>query len=329
MINLGIMGYGNLGKGAEIAINGADDLKCVGIFTRRSPNSIKTLFNTPVFSQDECLKMRQNIDVMILCGGSANDLMEQSPKFVQNFNIVDSFDTHAKAFLHYKNVNKIAKNAGKIGVVCIGWDPGLFSLNRLIMQNSLPNGKDYTFWGKGVSQGHSDAIRRIKGVADAIQYTIPIQATINSIKDGKFSDFSAREKHRRECFVVLKNDCENERKRVENAIKTMPNYFDEYDTTIHFISQKELNENHSSLPHGGFVIRTGNTQSNNGINSHIMEFNLKLDSNPEFTASVLVAYARAAYRLEKMGQSGARTIFEIPAYLASKNDLETLINTML
>lgn len=329
MINLGIVGYGNLGKGAEIAINAADDLKCVGIFTRREPNSIKTLFNTPVFSQDECIKMKENIDVLVLCGGSANDLMTQSPEFVQNFNIVDSFDTHAKALQHYQNVDNAAKKAGKIGIVCVGWDPGLFSLNRLIMQNSLPNGKDYTFWGKGVSQGHSDAIRRIKGVADARQYTIPKQNALNDVRNAKFRDFSVREKHSRECFVVLKNDCQDERERVENEIKTMPNYFDEYDTQVHFISQNELDKNHSTLPHGGFVIRGGNTNSKENTNSHIMEFSLKLDSNPEFTASVLISYARAAYKLEKMGQSGARTIFEIPPYLASKNDLQTLIKTML
>lgn len=328
MIKIGIVGYGNLGKGVEIAVKNSDDMELVGIFTRRDPKSIKTIFNTPVYAQKECFNMKDSIDVLILCGGSANDLMEQSPIFVEHFNIVDSFDTHAKALQHYKNVDKVAKISKKIGIISIGWDPGLFSLNRFIMQSVLQNGKDYTFWGKGVSQGHSDAIRRIKGVKDARQYTIPVKSVLDEVRSGLNKDYTTRQKHKRECFVVLENDNENERQRVKKEIISMPNYFEPYDTTVYFISQEELNKNHANLPHGGYVIRGGKT-GKNLENNHVMEFCLKLDSNPEFTSSVMVAYARAAYKMQKMNQSGAKTIFEIPPFLLSNKNLDDLIEKIL
>lgn len=328
MIRIGIVGYGNLGKGVENAVKRSGDMELVGIFTRRNPKEIKTLFDTPVYNQDECFNMKDKIDVLILCGGSANDLMEQSPKFAKSFNIIDSFDTHAKTLEHYKNVDSASKSSKKVGIISIGWDPGLFSLNRLIMQSVLENGKDYTFWGKGVSQGHSDAIRRISGVADARQYTIPVESVLNEVRSGLNKDYTTRQKHLRECFVVLKNDNEDERKRVEKEIVSMPNYFSDYNTTVHFISQDELNKNHANLPHGGYVIRGGKT-GKTSENNHVIEFSLKLDSNPEFTSSVMVAYARAAYRLEKMGESGAKTIFEIAPFLLSKKGIEDIIHDTL
>lgn len=325
-IKLGIVGYGNLGHGAEIAINSADDMELVGVFTRRDPKSIKTVFKTPVFKQEQCFSMKNEIDVLILCGGSANDLMIQSPKFVENFNIIDSFDTHAKTWEHYQNVDKVAKQSGKIGIISVGWDPGLFSLNRLLMESILEDAKTYTFWGKGVSQGHSDAIRRIKGVKDAKQYTIPSSEILSEVRNAKFGDYTTRQKHKRECFVVLENSSDDEKKRVEKEIISMPNYFAEYDTTVNFITQDELDKNHKGLPHGGHVFRCGKTGDDN---KHIMEFSLKLDSNPEFTSSVMVAYARAAFKLNKKGEIGARTIFEIPSYLVSKNSLESMIKNLL
>lgn len=328
MIRIGIVGYGNLGKGVENAVKRSGDMELVGVFTRRDPKSIKTLFNTPVFSQDECFNMKDKIDVLILCGGSANDLMEQSPKFAKSFNIIDSFDTHAKTLEHYKNVDKASKDAKKVGIISIGWDPGLFSLNRLIMQSVLEDGKDYTFWGKGVSQGHSDAIRRISGVADARQYTIPVKNILDEVRSGSNKNYTTRQKHLRECFVVLKNDNAEERKRVEKEIVTMPNYFSDYDTTVNFISQDEMSKNHANLPHGGYVIRGGKT-GKDSQNNHVMEFSLKLESNPEFTSSVMVAYARAAYRLEKMGESGAKTIFEVAPFLLSKKNIEDIIHDTL
>lgn len=327
-IKIGIVGYGNLGRGVETALQKTDDMELVGIFTRRDPKRIKTLFNSKVYNQDECFDMKDKIDVLILCGGSANDLMEQSPKFAESFNIIDSFDTHAKTLEHYKNVDKIAKKSSKIGIISIGWDPGLFSLNRLIMQSVLPQGKDYTFWGKGVSQGHSDAIRRISGVVDARQYTIPSQKILDDVRNAKFGDYTTRQKHTRECFVVLENDTQSERKRVEKEIVSMPNYFSDYDTTVNFITKDELDKNHANLPHGGNVFRGGKT-GKNLENNHVMEFSLKLDSNPEFTSSVMVAYARAAFRLQKSGQSGARTIFEIPPFLLSTKSIEDIIHDTL
>ncbi|NLK66692.1 MAG: diaminopimelate dehydrogenase [Campylobacteraceae bacterium] len=328
-IKVGIVGYGNLGRGAEIAINASDDMELVGIFTRRNPNSIKTVYNSPVFSQDECLSFKDKIDVLVLCGGSANDLMTQSPEFVERFNIVDSFDTHAKVLEHYKNVDNVAKKSGKIGIISTGWDPGLFSLNRLLMESILNDGKTYTFWGKGISQGHSDAVRRVKGVKDAKQYTIPSSKILDEVRSGNFKEHTTREKHVRECFVVLENDTESERKRVESEIVNMPNYFADYDTTVNFITQEELDKNHSGLPHGGHVFRGGKTGIKESENNQIIEFALTLGSNPEFTASVLVAYARAAARLNKMGESGAKTIFEVPPYLTSKESLEMVIKNLL
>lgn len=325
-IKVGIVGYGNLGRGAEMSVKNAEDMELVGVFTRRDPSSVKTLFNTPVFTMDECLKMKDKIDILVLCGGSANDLMSQSPEFAKNFNIIDSFDTHAKTLEHYKNVDREAKKSGKIGVISVGWDPGVFSLNRLLMESILSNGKSYTFWGKGVSQGHSDALRRLEGVKDARQYTIPSSQILDEVRSGNFKDYTTREKHARECFVVLENDTESERKRVKKEIITMPNYFSDYDTTVNFITQEELDKNHGTLPHGGHVFRGGKTSEEN---SHVMEFALTLDSNPEFTASVLIAYARAAVRLNRMGESGARTIFEIAPHLTSKESLESLIQNLL
>ena len=328
-IKIGIVGYGNLGRGAELAINASDDMELVGIFTRRDPNSIKTVFNSPVFSQDECLNFKDKIDVLVLCGGSANDLMTQSPEFVESFNIVDSFDTHTKVLEHYKNVGDVAKKSGKIGVISVGWDPGLFSLNRLLMESILSNGKTYTFWGKGVSQGHSDALRRIKGVKDARQYTIPSNQILDDVRSGNFKDYTTKEKHSRECFVVLENDTMDERKRVENEIVTMPNYFADYNTTVNFITNDELLSDHGGLPHGGHVFRGGKTGQNESENSHVMEFALTLDSNPEFTASVLVAYARAAYKLNKSGDRGCKTVFDIPPALLSSETPENLRKHLL
>ncbi len=310
---VGIVGYGNLGRGVEAAVCASDDMILSALFTRRNPETIKTRTNIPVYKIEDALKMKDEIDVLILCGGSANDLPLQTPYFAEHFTVIDSFDTHAKIPEHFENVDKAAKNGGNIAIISIGWDPGLFSLNRLLGGAILPNGHDYTFWGKGVSQGHSDAIRRIDGVKDAKQYTIPKEDALNSVRNGENPELSTREKHFRECFVVLDDGADKD--KVENEIKTMPNYFADYDTMVHFISEEELKENHSSIPHGGVVLRTGTTGFDNE-NKHVIEFKLNLDSNPEFTSSVLVAYARAAARLKKDGETGAKTIFDIPpAYL--------------
>ena len=324
MIRLGILGYGNLGKGVENAIKFNKDMELCAIFTRRNPNDVKINSNTPVVSVNDIEQWKDKIDVLIICGGSATDLPVQTPKYAKMFNVIDSFDTHARIPEHFAHVDKVAKESGKIAIISLGWDPGIFSLNRLFGNILLPNGKDYTFWGKGVSQGHSDAIRRIKGVKNAKQYTIPVEEALASVRNGENPELTTRQKHTRECFVVLEEGADA--KQVEHEIVTMPNYFSDYDTTVHFISEEELIKNHSGIPHGGFVIRSGETSEGT---KHVIEYSLKLDSNPEFTSSVLVAYARASYKLNKEGQSGCRTIFDIaPSYLTNKTN-EELISTML
>ncbi len=314
-IKIGVLGYGNLGRGVEIAMDKNPDMELVGIFTRRAPDSIKTVHNTPVYSAADLPAWHDKIDVLIICGGSATDLPQMTPKYAKLFNVVDSFDTHANIPAHFANVDAAAKSGGKIAIISTGWDPGMFSLNRLYAGAILPNGTDYTFWGPGVSQGHSDAIRRIPGVADAKQYTIPVVSALEQIRGGATPTLSAREKHTRECYVVLADGADAA--QIEHTIKTMPNYFDEYDTTVHFISQDELNKNHNRIPHGGFVLRVGETSD--GVR-HLIEYDLKLDSNPEFTAGVLAAFARAAYRLNADGAAGCKTVFDIPpAYLFPKS----------
>ena len=315
-IRIGILGYGNLGRGVECAIKHNPDLELVAVFTRRAPETVKILTETAaVYSVNDAEKMKDKIDVLIICGGSATDLPKQTPEYAKMFNVIDSFDTHARIPEHFDSVDAAAKESGHIGIISVGWDPGMFSLNRLYANAILTNGKDYTFWGKGVSQGHSDAIRRIKGVKDGKQYTIPVESALEAVRSGKNPELTTREKHTRECFVVAEEGADLA--RIENEIKTMPNYFDEYDTTVHFISEEELKRDHSGIPHGGFVIRTGKTGWNDE-NSHVIEYSLKLDSNPEFTSSVIVAYARAAYRMNQEGQKGCKTVFDVaPAYLSA------------
>lgn len=327
MIKIAIAGYGNLGRGVECAIAQNPDAELYGVFTRRNPSDVKTLKeDTKVFSLNDIENHKENIDVVILCGGSATDLPVQTPKLAESFNVIDSFDTHANIPKHFKNVDAAARKAGKVAMISVGWDPGLFSLNRLYAQAILPDGKDYTFWGKGVSQGHSDAIRRIDGVLDARQYTIPVEAALEAVRSGKNPELTTREKHTRECFVVAEDGAD--KARIENEIKTMPNYFADYDTTVHFISAEEMERDHSGIPHGGFVIRCGNTGLNNE-KTHIIEYSLKLDSNPEFTSSVLVAYARAAYRMNKEGVSGCKTVFDVaPAYLSPMSAEELRANVL-
>ena len=325
-IKLGILGYGRLGKATELSIKGNDDMELVSIFTRRNPSEVKALTNVKVLSVEEISNYTDKIDVLILCGGSATDLPEQTPKFAKLFNVIDSFDTHAKIPEHFSNVNKSSKESNHVALISCGWDPGTFSLNRLMAESFLPNGNSYTFWGKGVSQGHSDAIRRIKGVKNGVQYTIPIEKAVNSVRAGDNPKLTTREKHLRECYVVLEEGANKE--EVEKEIKTMKNYFDEYNTTVNFISEEELKEKHSKMPHGGFVIRSGKTGLN-GDNNQIIEYSLKLDSNPELTAGVLVAYARAVYRLKEKGDFGAKTIFDIPPALISRKTQEELLKEML
>ena len=313
-IKAGIVGYGNLGKGTQLALGQAEDMELVGIFTRRDPASIDAK-GTKVFKADDAASMRDKIDVLILCGGSATDLEVQGPHFAAMFNTIDSFDTHAKIPEYFAAVDKAAKENSNTSIISVGWDPGLFSLNRLYAESILPNGETYTFWGKGVSQGHSDAVRRVEGVKNAIQYTVPIDEAMDRARSGENPSLTTREKHLRQCFVVAKDGAD--KALIEQKIKTMPNYFDEYDTVVNFISEEEFNQNHNKMPHGGFVIRSGET--NSGKNKHIIEYSLKLDSNPEFTSSVLVAYARAAVRLAKKGDFGAKTVFDIaPALLSAK-----------
>ena len=320
-IKIGILGYGNLGRGVECAIKHNPDLELVAVFTRRAPETVKILTETAaVYSVNDAEKMKDKIDVLIICGGSATDLPKQTPEYAKMFNVIDSFDTHARIPEHFDSVDAAAKESGHIGIISVGWDPGMFSLNRLYANALLTNGKDYTFWGKGVSQGHSDAVRRIKGVKDAKQYTIPVEAALEAVRNGENPDLTTRQKHTRECFVVAEEGADLA--QIENDIKTMPNYFSDYDTTVHFISEEELKRDHSGIPHGGFVIRSGKTGWNDE-NNHVIEYSLKLDSNPEFTSSVLAAYARAAYRLSCEGVSGCRTVFDIaPAYLSEKSGEE-------
>lgn len=326
-IRIGIYGYGNLGKGVECAIRQNKDMELSAVFTRRDPSSVKILTEgVPVYHAENAPSMTDKIDVMIICGGSATDLPVQTPALAEYFNVIDSFDTHAKIPEHFANVDKAAKKSGKIGVISVGWDPGMFSLNRLYASCILPNGKDYTFWGKGISQGHSDAIRRIEGVADAKQYTIPVDSALEAVRSGKNPKLTTRQKHTRECFVVAKEGAD--KAKIENEIKTMPNYFADYNTTVHFISAEELKRNHSGIPHGGFVIRSGKTGENLEHN-HIIEYSLKLDSNPEFTASVIVSYARAAYRMSKNGETGCKTVFDIAPALLSPLSAEEIRATLL
>ncbi|MDA3076909.1 diaminopimelate dehydrogenase [Campylobacter sp. JMF_04 NA10] len=318
-IKVGILGYGNLGRGVELAVRNTSDMEVFGVFSRREPASVKTC-GASVYSIDEILNFKGKFDVLVLCGGSATDLPTQTPEFAKNFNVVDSFDTHAKIPEHFANVDNAAKSGGNVGIIAIGWDPGLFSLNRLVGESVLESGESYTFWGKGVSQGHSDAIRRIKGVVDARQYTVPIESALASVRAGENPNLSTREKHLRECFVVAEDGAD--KAKIENEIKTMPNYFADYDTTVHFIDLETLKREHGGIPHGGFVLRSGST-GERGETKHLIEFSLKLDSNPEFTASVLVAYARAAHRLHKEGKSGAFSIFDIaPALISPKTPSE-------
>ncbi|MEI3607751.1 diaminopimelate dehydrogenase [Pseudogracilibacillus sp. SE30717A] len=309
-IKVGIIGYGNLGRGAELAIQQQPDMELVAVFSRRGV--VQTFDqNVPSLHIDEAKNYQDKIDVMILCGGSATDLPEQTPHFASMFNTVDSFDTHAKIPEHFESVNEVAQKSGKTSIISVGWDPGLFSINRVMSEAVLAEGNTYTFWGKGLSQGHSDAVRRVDGVKAGVQYTIPSEEAMNRVRQGENPDLSTSEKHKRECYVVLEDGADAD--EVANTIKTMPNYFDEYDTTVHFISEAELQENHSQMPHGGFVIHSGKTGEDT---NQIIEFSLKLDSNPEFTASVLVAYARAACRLHKEGQTGVKTVYDIgPGYI--------------
>ena len=316
-IRIGILGYGNLGRGVECAIKHNPDTELVAVFTRRDPETVKILTETAkVYSVKDAEKLKDEIDVLIICGGSATDLPVQTPEYVKYFNVVDSFDTHKKIPEHFANVDKAATESGHVGIISVGWDPGMFSLNRMYANAILTNGNDYTFWGKGVSQGHSDAIRRIDGVKNAIQYTVPIEDAVEQVRSGSEPELTTRQKHLRECYVVAEEGAD--KAAIENAIKTMPNYFSDYDTTVTFITEEELKANHSKMPHGGFVIRTGETGCEG--NKHVIEYSLKLDSNPEFTGSVLVAYARAAHRLSKKGECGARSVFDIaPAYLSPKD----------
>ena len=326
-MRIGILGYGNLGRGVEAAVRQNPDMELVAVFTRRNPDSVKIqTASAKVLSVDEIESWKDKIDVLILCGGSATDLPEQTPKYAKMFNCIDSFDTHANIPVHFENVDKSAKESGKIAIISVGWDPGLFSLNRMYANAILPEGNDYTFWGRGVSQGHSDAIRRVKGVKDGKQYTVPVEKAIQAVKNGENPVLSTREKHTRECFVVLEEGADP--KQVEHDIVTMPNYFADYDTTVHFISEEEFKKNHSGIPHGGFVLRSGVTGFNKD-EKHIIEYSLKLDSNPGFTSSVLVAYARAAFRMYKEGQAGCKTVFDIPPAYLSPKSAEELRKTML
>lgn len=320
-IKIGILGYGNLGRGVECAVKQNDDMELVAVFTRRNPEDVKILTETAtVCNVADVEDWKDKIDVMIICGGSATDLPKQTPVYAKMFNVIDSFDTHARIPEHFANVDAAAKEGGHVGIISVGWDPGMFSLNRLYANAILPDGNDYTFWGKGVSQGHSDAIRRVEGVKDGKQYTIPVEAALKAVRNGENPELTTRQKHTRECFVVLEEGADAA--KVEEEIKTMPNYFSDYDTTVHFISEEELKANHSGIPHGGFVLRSGKTGWDSE-NKHLIEYSLKLDSNPEFTSSVLIAYARAAYRLASEGQIGCKTVFDIaPAYLSAKSGEE-------
>lgn len=325
-IRIGIVGYGNIGRGVEQSIRRNDDMELKAVFTRRDPANVKIQTEgAEVKHFDDMEAMKDDIDVMILCGGSATDLPVIGPKVAASFNTIDSFDTHAKIPEYFANVDKAAKEGKNVSIISVGWDPGMFSLNRLYAESILVQGSTYTFWGKGVSQGHSDAIRRIEGVKNGIQYTVPIEAAVDQVRSGSEPELTTRQKHLRECYVVAEEGAD--KAAIEEAIKTMPNYFDEYDTTVTFITEEELKENHSKMPHGGFVIRTGETGCEG--NKHVIEYSLKLDSNPEFTGSVLVAYARAAHRLSKKGESGARSVFDIAPAMLSQMTPEELRAHML
>ena len=326
-IRIGILGYGNLGKGVECAVKQNPDMKLSAVFTRRAPETLKILTEgVPVYPAAEAAAHADEVDVLILCGGSATDLPTQTPEMAKYFNVVDSFDTHAKIPEHFANVDAVAKTSGKVGIISCGWDPGMFSLNRVYASAVLPSGKDYTFWGKGVSQGHSDAVRRIEGVVDARQYTIPVEEALDLVRSGSNPELTTRQKHTRECFVVAEEGADLA--RIENEIVTMPNYFADYDTTVHFITMEEMKTNHSGIPHGGFVIRTGKTGWNEEFNN-VIEYSLKLDSNPAFTSSVIVAYARAAYRMAKDGVCGCKTVFDVTPAQLSAFDPEYLRAHML
>ncbi|MEY8429389.1 diaminopimelate dehydrogenase [Lachnospiraceae bacterium 48-42] len=325
-IRIGIVGYGNIGRGVEKAAARNEDIELRAVFTRRDPSSFQIhTVGVPVKHMDDMLSMKDEIDVMILCGGSATDLPVMGPELAVNFNTIDSFDTHARIPEYFGNMDEAAKKGGNISIISVGWDPGMFSLNRLYAEAILPQGSTYTFWGKGVSQGHSDAVRRIEGVKNAIQYTVPVETAVDRVRSGSEPKLTTREKHLRECYVVPEEGADL--KAIETAIKMMPNYFDEYDTTVTFITEEEMKKEHSSMPHGGFVIRSGETGTEG--NKHIIEYSLKLDSNPEFTASVLVCYARAAYRLAEAGESGARSVFDIAPGLLSQKSAEQLRKVML
>ena len=310
-IRVAIAGYGNLGRGVELAVGAAPDMELVALFTRRDPESVKTASGVKVYPMAAAGEMKDDIDVCILCGGSANDLPEQTPELAKYFNVIDSFDTHARIPEHFKRVDEVCRAAGKVGMISVGWDPGMFSLMRLLGDAVLPSGEDYTFWGRGISQGHSDAIRRIPGVVDARQYTVPKQEALARVLGGESPELTTREKHLRECYVVAEDGADKD--AIKEAIVTMPNYFADYDTVVNFITLEELRRDHAGIPHGGRVIRTGRTGERN---THVIEYSLKLDSNPEFTASVITAYARATYRLANEGEVGCKTVFDIaPKYL--------------
>lgn len=326
MIRIGIVGYGNIGRGVELAIERNDDMQLVAVVTRRDPETVNVLTEgVKKVHLDDVLSLKDEVDVMILCGGSATDLPVMAPQIVKNFNTIDSFDTHAKIPEYFVNVDAAAKAGGNIGIISVGWDPGMFSLNRIYAESILVQGSTYTFWGKGVSQGHSDAIRRIPGVKDAKQYTVPVESAMAEVRSGSEPELTTRQKHLRECYVVAEEGADLA--AIEEAIKTMPNYFADYDTTVTFITEEELKANHSKMPHGGFVIRTGETGRDG--NKHVIEYSLKLDSNPEFTSSVLVAYARAAYRMAQNGESGAKSVFDVAPALLSQKSPEQLRKELL
>lgn len=326
-MKIAIYGYGNLGKGVENAIKQNSDMELFGIFSRRDPKTITPQWSdTAVYSVKDILNYKDKIDILIICGGSATDLPEMTPELAKNFNVIDSFDTHADIPVHFSNVDNAAKKGGKIAMISVGWDPGMFSLNRLYTNALLPDGNDYTFWGKGVSQGHSDAIRRIDGVIDARQYTCPVESALEKVRNNENPVLTTRDKHTRLCYVVAEENADKQ--RIEHEIKTMPKYFSDYDTTVKFISREELEENHKGIPHGGFVIRTGKT-GKNLENNHVIEYNLKLDSNPEFTASVLVAFARAAFRMALRGEVGCKTVFDIAPKDLINKDMSEILAHML
>ena len=313
-IRIAILGYGNLGRGIECAVSQNEDMELMAVFTRRDPSTVKTVSGVPVYGVEKLTEKKGDIDVLMLCGGSGTDLPRQTPAYAADFNVIDSFDTHARIPEHFDAVDRAAREGGKVAMISVGWDPGMFSLNRLYANAILRDGRDYTFWGKGVSQGHSDAIRRISGVKDARQYTVPVEAAVSAVRACENPELTTRQKHTRECYVVAEEGADRE--RIEREIKTMPNYFADYDTTVHFITQEELERDHAGIPHGGMVLRTGKT----GVNrehDHVIEYSLKLGSNPEFTACVLIAYARAVYRMNREGMTGCKTVFDVaPAYLS-------------